>query len=126
MKNINYIEVIKDSKFKNINAIYFALEAFLIEINITDYNFTKRAFIECIEYIVTSKQGIIKFREWVENHDLLDKSNLEIQLNYIYRSFPEEYDEDIPEKDINNLWWYVKCPVDIGWLQDNGNYFFCG
>lgn len=124
--NINYKKVIRDSKFKNINSIYFSLETILIEMGISDYNFTKKAFIECVKYIVDSKQGIIKFREWVENYELLDKSKLDIQLDYIYKSFPDEYDEDTPEIDINNLWWYINCPIDIGWLQDNGDYFFCG
>ncbi|WP_143411974.1 hypothetical protein [Canicola haemoglobinophilus] len=114
-----------DSKFKNINSIYFSLETHLIEIGIRDYDFTKREFVECVKYIINSKQGVIKFREWVENYELLDKSNLDLQLDYIYKSFPKEYDENIPEKDIDNLWWYIGCPVDIGWLQDDGTYWFC-
>ncbi|WP_110890453.1 MULTISPECIES: DUF596 domain-containing protein [Rodentibacter] len=43
---------------------------------------------------------------------------------YLYHSFPTSYDEHEPEKDIENLWWYVNCPVDIGWLQPNGTYWF--
>lgn len=121
MLNIN--EVIEISFNYNIRSIYD---------NIRNYNGnndipiedSKCIFIDTIRYLVSKKIGILKFREWVDNHHNLDISDLEYQIDYISRSFPDEYDENIPEKDIDNLWWYVGCPVDIGWLQPDGSYWF--
>ena len=54
----------------------------------------------------------------------LDNADIQTQLAFIYNSFPTEYDENIMEKDIDNLWWYCCCPAEIGWLREDGGYYF--
>ncbi|OOF46830.1 DUF596 domain-containing protein [Rodentibacter trehalosifermentans] len=124
MLKLNYEYVISESKFKNINAIYFSLQEELCSNGVSDYDILKSEFIKFIRYIVNSKIAVIEFRTWVDIHEQLDNSDLETQLSYIYKSFPTEYDENVPEKDIDNLWWYTECPVDVGWLKDDGEYWF--
>ena len=54
----------------------------------------------------------------------LDNADIKTQLDFIYNSFPTEYDENIIKKDIDNLWWHCCCPVEVGWLQEDGSYWF--
>lgn len=34
--------------------------------------------------------------------------------------WPDEYDPEIPEKDINNLWWWTVAPAGIIWVYPDG------
>ena len=59
-----------------------------------------------------------------EKKQELDNADIQTQLAFIYNSFPTEYDENIMEKDIDNLWCYCCCPAEIGWLREDGGYYF--
>lgn len=124
MNNKSYDYIINESRFKNINSIYFNLESEFFDNGYEDYEFIKNELIECIKYIVISKIGIIQFREWVEEKMFLEEASLEDKLDYFYKSLPDKIDDSTPENDINNLWWYISCPIDIGWKMEDGSYWF--
>lgn len=119
----NFDEIIESSNGLFIRAIYDTIRCYDTHCG-TPIELSKEIFIETLRYIILNDIGILAFRDWVENREELINSDLDTQLSYIYQSFPTEYDEDIPEKDIENLWWYTACPVDIGWKQKNGSYWF--
>jgi hypothetical protein len=44
----------------------------------------------------------------------------EEQVDIIRQSWPVEYDPDVMEKDIDNLWWVTECPVGAVWIYPDG------
>lgn len=122
MKPINYDCIYEKCYGMCISSIYFNVESELIEKGFDNYFMTRDEFINILKYFVLEKRCVLKFRYEINK----DEASLEEQLLYIYSSFPDEIDENIPEKDVNNLWWYFSCPVDIGWKQPDGSYFISG
>lgn len=119
----NFNEIIDRSNGLFIRVIYDTIRCYEKHCG-TPIELSKEIFIETLRYIILNDIGVLEFRDWVENREELTNSDLDTQLSYIYQSFPTEYNEDIPEKDIENLWWYAACPVDIGWKQKDGSYWF--
>ena len=119
----SFDEIIEQSNGLFIRGIYDVIRCYKSHCG-TSIELSKEVFIETLRYIILNDIGVLEFRDWVENNEELKKSDLDVQLLYIYKSFPTEYDESIPEKDIENLWWYVACPVDIGWKMEDGSYWF--
>lgn len=122
MKFINYENIYNRCYGLNISSIYFEIESDLFELDIDNYEEAKLEFINALRFLICEKKCILKFRY----DDRLNNSTLDEQLLYINDSFPNEVDETVPEKDIENLWWYFSCPVDIGWRQADNSYFISG
>lgn len=126
MKSINALsfelnDVLDYSRNSNIRAIYdfFRREGYSIEES-------ECLFLEAVRLFIELHIARLDFRAWVREKDKLNNSSVDIQLNFIRNTFPDYYDENIPEKDIDNLWWYAGCPVDIEWKQEDGHYYVTG
>ena len=48
------------------------------------------------------------------------KGSPEEQVEILRINWPDEYDPDIPEKDIDNLWWIVAAPAGAVWIYPDG------
>ena len=48
------------------------------------------------------------------------KGTPEEQINLFRQVWPNEYDENIPEKDINYFWWSDIAPAGAVWLFSDG------
>lgn len=118
---IDYNKIIDESKYNFIHSIYVNIKFYLFEQGIVDENMTKRVFIDVLKFAVNSGMAKIRFRN--DQPEYLKDLLLSDQLDYLYSTFPVEYDENDPEKDIENLWWYIGCPVDIEWKLDDGSYY---
>lgn len=42
------------------------------------------------------------------------------QIDEFRKYWPAEYDEKIPEKDINCLWWWTEAPAGALWIYPDG------
>lgn len=47
--------------------------------------------------------------------------SIENQLDVIENAWPDEYDEKVEEKDIDNLWWHVIAPAGAVWIYPDGD-----
>lgn len=122
-----YKEVLYYSSLYGIRAVFFNTRGYLVDNEIFDTEKEKKWFIKMLEMLLIDKKIIISFDPTVvgeEKKQELDNCEMKTQLSFIYNSFPTEYDEDIMEKDIYNLWWYCCCPAEIGWLREDGSYWF--
>ena len=127
MCKIDYESIIESCRYHHIRFIFNLIQFYDdkdINISIED---AKIIFMSILRYLMN--KGEIKllfvdngFSE--EKNNILNTSDIETQLNALYNSFPIEYDENIPEKDIDNSWWYISCPVIIGWKNDDGSYYY--
>ena len=45
---------------------------------------------------------------------------IEEQLQLFRNSWPKDYDENIEEKDIDNLWWPLFSPAGAVWIYPDG------
>ena len=87
---------------------------------------SKVILIRTLEYLLKRRRiKLVFFGISKENINYLNHSaNIYEQLDFLRNSFPTEYDKDIPDKDIMNLWWFIYCPVIIGWKTHLGQYLF--
>lgn len=81
-----------------------------LDINNTDL---KENFLSFLEEII--QDGAIKLAKWTAYPDfpeILKLSPTE-QVSLIREDWPSYYDSDIPELDIDGLWWIARCPVNL-------------
>ena len=86
----------------------------------------KIVFIDILRELLNNKDAKLMFFGVFseEVNDFINKSGVEVQLSVLADSFPTSYDDNVAEKDIENLWWFIYCPAIIGWRKDNGEYIY--
>ncbi|MDH2924997.1 hypothetical protein EV693_102226 [Nicoletella semolina] len=48
------------------------------------------------------------------------EGTIEEQIDLFRKAWPKEYDENDPEKDIDNLWWLIGAPAGAVWIWEDG------
>lgn len=61
-------------------------------------------------------EGILKL---ARNGEFLS-GTIEEQLKLFRETWPKDYDENIEEKDIDNLWWLLFAPAGAVWIYPDG------
>jgi hypothetical protein len=62
------------------------------------------------------REGILK----LGHGGIFLPGTIEDQLRRFQDAWPEEYDENVEEKDIDNLWWLVYAPAGAVWIYPDG------
>ncbi|MDH2924994.1 hypothetical protein EV693_102223 [Nicoletella semolina] len=48
------------------------------------------------------------------------EGTIEEQIDLFRQAWPEEYDDNDPEKDIDHLWWLIGAPAGAVWIWEDG------
>ncbi|MDH2925003.1 hypothetical protein EV693_102231 [Nicoletella semolina] len=48
------------------------------------------------------------------------EGTIEEQIDLFRKAWPEEYDDNDPEKDIDHLWWLIGAPAGAVWIWEDG------
>ncbi|MDH2924999.1 hypothetical protein EV693_102228 [Nicoletella semolina] len=48
------------------------------------------------------------------------EGTIEEQIDLFRNAWPKEYDENVPEKDIDYMWWWTLSPAGAVWFWEDG------
>lgn len=74
----------------------------------------KEMFLEFVEHLI--KNGEIRLAICGK---FLSRTPGE-QVDLFRQAWPQKYDRNIPELDIDNLWWLVAAPAGAVWIYPDG------
>lgn len=80
-----------------------------------DLSLSKKGFFYLVEHFM--REGILKLGHQGE----FLPGSIEEQLQYFEASWPADYDENVEEKDIDNLWWLLFAPAGAVWIYPDGH-----
>lgn len=75
----------------------------------------KELFLDFLVKLI--KMGELKLAD--SNGNFLNGTPEE-QIDLFRQVWPDEYDPNIPEKDIDYLWWWVMAPAGAVWIYPDG------
>ncbi len=118
MDNKDYLDIMQCCGYLDVNAIYFNLR---FKYNL-DIKKSLQEFINVLWQFSIQNIIVVKFID--PHYNLPEDASLEEKLNYVYNSFPSEFNPKTPETDIDGLWWEFHCPIAIGWWHEVEDIFW--
>ncbi|MDO4871733.1 MAG: DUF596 domain-containing protein [Candidatus Saccharibacteria bacterium] len=122
----DYTEVIEESRFAGIHILFMSIYRSTTDITdeVKAIKYSELVLVKILDTLLKTKEiKIMPDGLPISDESKISEADGEKLIELLQSSFPKEYDQNLIE-DMQYIWWFQHCPIYIGWLQDDGTYYY--